>query len=127
MPSDPVELDLPMPPRELSPNHRGHYYKVAPIRKAYRQECQVLAQNWMQHSGADFPLAPPIVAEVTFTFPNRRRRDQDNALAALKACWDGLVDARLLEDDKLPDFRVVAQEEYRKGVSGVRVRLRSDP
>ena len=118
-----VELDLPMPPRELSPNYRGHWGKVGFIRKGYRQHCQVLAQNMMQ-AGGEYPLAPPVVAEVTFTFPDRRWRDQDNALASLKACWDGLVDAGLLADDKMPDFRVVPQqEEYRKGVSGVRVRL----
>ena len=121
-----VELDLPMPPRELSPNYRGHFYEIASIRKKYRQDCQVLAQNMMQF-GKEYPLAPlapPVVAEVTFTFPDRRRRDQDNVLASLKACWDGLVDAGLLADDKMPDFRVEPQqEEYRKGVAGVRVRL----
>ena len=118
-----VVLDLPMPPKELSPNHRGHWREIAPIRRDYRELCRLLAQNMMQHGGK-YPLPGPVVAEVTFTFPNRRRRDQDNALAALKACWDGLVDAGLLADDKLPGFRVVAQqEEYSKGAGGVRVRL----
>ena len=121
-----VELDLPMPPRELSPNYRGHWREVAPIRRDYREHCLMLALVAIQNNGGrpEYPLAPPVVAEVTFTFPDRRRRDQDNALAGLKAAWDGLVDAGLLADDKMPDFRVVPQqEEYRKGVSGVRGRL----
>ena len=125
-----VELDLPMPPRELSPNYRGHWGKIAGYKKSYRDHCLVLAKSvmWRQKrlypKDGEFPLALPVVAEVTFTFPDRRRRDQDNALASLKAAWDGLVDAGLLADDKMPDFRVEPQqEEYRKGVSGVRVRL----
>lgn len=120
-----VVLDLPMPPRELSPNYRGHWAEISGYRHDYRDHCCVLAKSVMWRIGdGEFPLAPPVVAEVTFIFPNRRRRDQDNALAGLKACWDGLVDAGLLSDDKLPDFRVVAQqEEYRKGAGGVRVRL----
>ena len=119
-----VELDLPMPPRELSPNYRGHYYAVARIRKEYRRDCRVFALMVMRRAKGEYPLAPPVVAEVTFTFPNRRRRDQDNALASLKSFWDGCVDAGLLADDKLPDFRVEPQQEgYRKGVAGVRGRL----
>ena len=119
-----VEIDIPMPPRELSPNYRGHYYAIARIRKEYRRDCRVFALMVMRRVKGQYPLAPPVVAEVTFTFPDHRRRDQDNVLASLKSFWDGCVDAGLLADDKLPDFRVVAlQEEYLKGVSGVRVRL----
>lgn len=119
-----LELDLPMPPRELSPNYRGHWAQIAGYKKDYRDHCLVLAKSVMWRAKGKYPLPGPVVAEVTFTFPNHRRRDQDNVLAALKAAWDGCVDAGLLADDKLPDFRVEPQpEEYRKGVSSVRVRL----
>jgi crossover junction endodeoxyribonuclease RusA len=54
-------------------------------------------------------------ASVTpvFYFPNERRRDEDNAIASLKAAYDGIVDAGLLPDDdhkhmqrERPEFKI---------------------
>jgi hypothetical protein len=48
-----------------------------------------------------------------FYFPNDRRRDEDNAIASLKAAYDGVVDAGLLSDDdhkhmqrERPEFKI---------------------
>lgn len=37
--------------------------------------------------------------EATFHHKQKRRRDQDNAMAMLKAAYDGIVDSGLLVDD----------------------------
>lgn len=36
---------------------------------------------------------------ATFFFKNNRRRDPDNAMGAIKAVYDGIVDAGLVVDD----------------------------
>jgi len=49
----------------------------------------------------DTELYPWGVAGVkaTFFYSNHRKRDQDNAIASLKAAYDGIVDSGLVEDD----------------------------
>ena len=37
-------IDLPWPPKELSPNARVHWTKKAKAAKAYRLECFILAK-----------------------------------------------------------------------------------
>ena len=39
------------------------------------------------------------MSQATFYFRDLRRRDRDNLLASLKAAFDGLADAHILEDD----------------------------
>ena len=38
-------------------------------------------------------------AEATFFFRDKRRRDRDNLLASLKAAFDGIAAAGVVEDD----------------------------
>lgn len=90
-----IELYLPWPPKELSPNARLHFMKVARVKKSYRSTCRVLALA----VGAK-ALAPlgRLHVELTFYPPDRRHRDQDNMLAAMKSGLDGLADAIGLDD-----------------------------
>ncbi len=39
------------------------------------------------------------VARLTFFWPDRRRRDIRNAEHAMKAAYDGLIDAGVIQDD----------------------------
>lgn len=105
-----IRLELPFPPKELSPNSRVHWRQKAKVIAEYRQDCGWASKPspfddlvwWREHT----PLKPPVRATVTFVVPDRRKRDMDNLLAMLKPAWDGLTDAGLLEGDDSERFSV---------------------
>ena len=101
-----MKLTMPFPPAELNPNRaRGlRWWTLGQARKLYRETCGWEAKD--QAKGVR--LSPPVLATVTFVVPDHRRRDVDNLLAALKPCWDGLVDAGVLADDSHDKLRMGA-------------------
>ena len=113
------EVTLPWPPKELSPNARLHWTKTAPIKKAYRLDCFLLAKQAKLR--ADWE--GDIVLWLDFYPPNRRHRDDDNLVAAFKAGRDGLADALGVDDKR---FRVLPF--VRDEIGGmVKVRLTPGP
>lgn len=90
-----MRLVLDLPPRELSPNARVHWARKAKAVRTYRMMAFIAARNAIR------PALPWERAEarVAFYFSVVRRRDSHNFAAALKACWDGIVDAGVLADD----------------------------
>lgn len=54
-----VNVILPWPPKELSPNFRGHWAKLARAKKAYRLACAWQAKASQQYlcSDGDEPVA----------------------------------------------------------------------
>ncbi len=115
-------LRLPWPPKELSPNVQVHWGTKKRATAQYRQDCFLAAREAF---GPPFGPAPALVtAAVVFVVPNRRRRDLDNAMASIKAGFDGLVDASLLVDDSSEHLRLAAPEmRYEKGERYVEVTL----
>ena len=117
---------FPMPPAGLSPNGRVHFMQKARLTKQYRLDCA-----WIAKAGArmqtlselrSFPWERATATVVFEVAQPGRRRDADNALASLKALWDGIVDAGLLTDDR--GLRVVpADPLFVKGESAVWVKL----
>jgi len=87
-------IDLPWPPRELSPNARVDRRAVAGIRSRYRQAC-----GWAT-TAAGFRAMPPgpLHLDVTFHPPDRRARDLDNMLSSIKAALDGISDVIRVDD-----------------------------
>ena len=90
---------LRLPPACLSPNRppasRGGRYRKAAATKKYRKEAREATQAEGIESG---PWERATIA-ATFYHKTKRRRDDVNALAMLKAAYDGIVDAGLLVDD----------------------------
>ena len=89
-------LELPWPPKELSPNARLHWAKLAKAKKAYRAECAYLAIA----QGIRKVEADKLHLSLTFFAPTRRAYDLDNALARMKAGLDGLADVLCVDDSK---------------------------
>ena len=87
-------LELPWPPKELSPNARLHWAKLAKAKKAYRAECAYLAIA----QGIRKVEADKLHLSLTFFAPTRRAYDLDNALARMKAGLDGLSDVLGVDD-----------------------------
>ena len=87
-----IGVVLPLPDRRLSPNARVCWQAKARSVKAYRAFTFSLAQR--------YPRAwKSAEAQATFYFGDRRRRDRDNLLASLKAAFDGIAAAGVVEDD----------------------------
>jgi crossover junction endodeoxyribonuclease RusA len=89
-----ITITLPLPPKSLSPNARVHWATKARATKSYRSAAKYRASF-------EAPSKPWRQVEIhaTFVFATNRRRDKDNLLASLKAAFDGLVDAGIVEDD----------------------------
>ena len=128
---DAVSLDLPWPPAELNPNVRGHWADRHRATAQYRSDCFLITRDMINRAGrikarVPVPLPTPVSATVTFWMPNRRRRDLDNLLAAMKPAWDGLVDAGLLADDNADQLSITLKPpEYAssRGAAGVQLVL----
>jgi Holliday junction resolvase RusA-like endonuclease len=93
-----ISITLPLPHKSLSPNYtvgsRGARLGKAAKTKAYRNAAATLARSEM--TGSKFPAAE---VQCTFYYPTARRRDKDNALASMKAAFDGIADAGVVSDD----------------------------
>jgi crossover junction endodeoxyribonuclease RusA len=85
---------LPWPPKELSPNAALHWAKKAKYKKTYRHTCWVLALE----AKLEAPSDPKIKLDITFYPPDKRHRDADNMVAAIKSGLDGLADALRVND-----------------------------
>jgi len=104
-----VTVTLPLPPRELSPNHtvgsRGGRFRKAGKTKQYRvvaawAAVDAMVEHNFDHKREDGPcLWPTATVQATFYFKDKRRRDRDNLLASMKAAFDGLADAGLVTND----------------------------
>ena len=111
-----MTLDLPWPPRELSPNARTHWAKKNKIAQRYKTECRLLTI----HSGMKAPDGP-LVLDIEFVPPSRQRRDDDNCLAAFKSGRDGIAAALGIDDSRFSTRFRLAADPVKGGM--VRVRL----
>lgn len=89
-----MNLILPWPPTQLSPNARTHWAVLAKHKKAYRQSCAVQAME----QGVKPIKADKLHLTLTFYAPTRRAFDLDNALARIKSGLDGLADVLQVDD-----------------------------
>lgn len=92
-----VELILPWPPSELSPNARNHWAKLAKAKREYRAACSWAA---LQQGARAIQGAKALHVTLTFHAPTRRAYDLDNALARMKSGLDGLADVLYVDDSK---------------------------
>lgn len=88
-----ITIELPWPPRELSPNARTHWGRKSKIAKSYRFACGTLTKA----AGFKAPEGK-LYFWVTFCPPNRRSRDDDNLLASFKSGRDGVADGLGIDD-----------------------------
>ena len=92
-----LTITLGLPPPELAPNARPNRWEEARATRAYREAAALSAVVAFARRPA--PHWPAAWVEAAFFFRVRRRRDRDNLLASLKAAFDGLADAGVVEND----------------------------
>jgi crossover junction endodeoxyribonuclease RusA len=94
-----IVIHLPWPPKELSPNWRGHWAQKSRAAKRYRYQCRILALSAMSHAQiVKIGQWKRIDLSLEFYPKDRRKRDDDNLIAAFKPGRDGLSDAMCMDD-----------------------------
>jgi Holliday junction resolvase RusA-like endonuclease len=88
-----IQISVPLPSKELSPNARVHWRVKAKATKSARQHSGTLG---LAHGR---PMWKSANVRCVFTFGDKRPRDKDNLLASMKAYFDGLADAGIIEND----------------------------
>ena len=114
-----VTVALPWPPRALWPNARGHWTRKAKASKQYRDDATLSCI--MQRVPN---MAAPVAARITFFPPDKRARDLDNMLAAIKAGIDAIA-TRIAVDDQHWSM-TIGRGEVRKG-GAVVVEIDAEP
>lgn len=87
-------VTVPWPHRDLHPNARVHHFALARRRKAYRTGCAWEAKA----AGLRQIAAEVLPVTITFHPPDKRRRDRDGMIAALKSGQDGIADVLGVDD-----------------------------
>jgi len=91
-----------LPPVSSSPNWRGFWPERHKGAKIYHDAvfyCCVDARNRGLLVDMSLPLFTKARLDLTFVFPEQRRRDRDNCLASFKPGLDAIVNSGLILDD----------------------------
>ena len=94
----PISFRLHLPPRELSPNARGHWRKRWRAGREYKAQACGVALDALG-PGRPAPCWKRARVRIVWYTKTRRHPDHDNAVAWLKAAFDGLTDAKIIADD----------------------------
>jgi crossover junction endodeoxyribonuclease RusA len=111
-------LTLPFPPAELNPNKRTgrHWGEAHGAKKKYMADCFILAKAALQ--GMQVPHGT-LALDITFVQPDKRRRDRDNLLAAMKSGLDGISQALGIDDSHFEPLTI--RREYGSKPGAVKV------
>jgi len=86
------------PSAGLSPNARCHFRVKA---KLVQQARYLARMACLEQHGQVKPLRAPVMLHAVIAWESRRKfMDVTNAIAALKSYEDGIVDAKLMGDDR---------------------------
>ena len=106
-----VRLEIPMlPPPELNPNAREFWVERHKAARDFRKAAWAIAYNTNPAHEVMFPKA---VIKVTLVYKNHQvKPDPDNAVTMLKSALDGIVDAKILENDTRDHVRYIQPFSY---------------
>jgi crossover junction endodeoxyribonuclease RusA len=107
-----IDLILPWPPKALSPNARTHW--ATKSRAAYT--CFLLCRQ----AGLQAPAGRALLS-LEFIPPDRRRRDDDNCIAAFKSGRDGVAQALGIDDSRFVTQLQISPDTTKGGAVRVRI------
>ncbi len=96
-----ISIDLPRPPRVLSPNARPHVLLKARVFKETRLATRIITKNRLREAGFEGiePKGDGLLnLQLVLTPPINRHRDEDNMIAYCKAVFDGIAEAVKVND-----------------------------
>lgn len=128
-----LTINLPLPPKGCSVNTHTHWRVRHRATKQYRADAELAAKAAFRESKVAIPL-PPCTMHITYYNGARgqdacyRPKDEDNAIAAIKAAKDGFTDAGLWEDDtsrhvRMGEIKLLQTMKEHGGRAGVVVRV----
>lgn len=94
-----LSVSLPFPARILFPNGRTHWRIRARSAKAYRAAGYFYTKQELARSSVP-ESDERIGVQLAFYPPDRRHRDEDNCIAAMKSALDGVADALGVNDKR---------------------------
>ena len=110
-----LTIKLPLPPAGASSNSRSHWSKGVKDKRDYRQAAELFCTQAIRGISTKTPLPFAKRVRVSSEWWLGRRlpqdgryrpRDVQNAVSALKAAFDGVVDAQLVKDDSAQYFEL---------------------
>ena len=93
-------VELPWPPRELSPNAHVHWTRSAEAKQTAKAQGCYLTMNERSDNWKGL-LENELEASYTFHPPDKRKRDIDNFLASMKHYQDGVCAALGIDDSRI--------------------------
>lgn len=118
-----IAITLPWPSSKLNPNRSkgAHWAATSTLRKKARADAHLVALGAMSAGCVPRGAAGAIALIITFVQPDRRARDRDNLLAALKPSLDGVADALGVNDAQFEP--VVLRREFGGKPGAVRIEI----
>jgi crossover junction endodeoxyribonuclease RusA len=116
-------LELPWPPKELSPNARGHWRKSEDAKQKYKADCWALTKAFLfKNPGKYYTQKGKLPISIMFHPPTRRGYDADNLNSRMKYGFDGIAEA-LCVNDKIfrPVTYDIADEPVKHGKVVVKI------
>jgi crossover junction endodeoxyribonuclease RusA len=104
-----LTVNLPFPAPELFPNRvRGHWAKTSGVKAQAIADAYALTyQAVSRYSGKWYPLTGAIPLTLEFFPPDKRRRDLDGMLSAMKASLDGVATALTVDDSQFGPITLI--------------------
>lgn len=96
-----LTVNLPFPSADLFPNRKSGTFWAKTIdskNSAFSSAYTLTHQAVNQHRGEWYSLTGCIPLTITFCPPDKRHRDLDNCLSALKSALDGVATALTVND-----------------------------
>lgn len=92
-------LELPLPPKILSPNVKTHWAKKSRATRDHRYDCAILAKTMKPRGWQACAVSLEVEYRCARGALGYIARDVQNAMSALKAAIDGLIDAGIAPND----------------------------
>lgn len=103
-------IELPFPPKCLSPNGRAHWGTIATAKK----KCRSWAKAATMAAKVKAPDSEAIYVVVNWHPKTKHAYDEDNCIAMCKAYFDGVADALGVNDSRFKP-RLVKREPIKHG------------
>ena len=117
-----LTFEVPLPPKELSPNARPHWSEKAEATRAYGAAVFYALLDARNRTGGWRDM-PHVHVTLTFVFPVKRRHDEDNLRSSWKVGYDAVVRAGVVDDDDMEHMSRSVDARTEKGMSKVVVEL----
>ncbi len=120
-----LTITIPIPHKATHPNARSHWAAKAKHAKKQREDAYIAAQVAVV-GRMSYPKFKSASTSAVFYFRTKHSRDIDNLTAWLKATYDGLADARIVDNDKC-FVEHAARCEYDKNDPRVEITINPRP